>query len=139
LYAADGQRLRWIEENALDADHPYAPYLARHTVPTYGTIQAEDGSDLWYQILTPPDFDPARRYPAIIEVYGGPGVQRVTRSWQPLSSRLYLEAGYVVFRLDNRGSTNRSADFQTALDRNLGTVEVDDQFTGLQWLREQPF
>lgn len=139
LYAADGQRLRWIEENALDADHPYAPFVARHTVPTYGTIQAEDGSDIWYQVLTPPEFDPTRRYPAIIEVYGGPGVQRVTRGWQPLSSRLYLEAGYVVFRLDNRGSSNRSADFQTALDRNLGTVEVDDQYAGLEWLRSQSF
>jgi len=139
LYASDGGRLRWIEENALDADHPYAPFTARHTVPTYGTIQAEDGTDLWYQILTPPDFDPARRYPAIIEVYGGPGVQRVTRSWQSVASRLYLEAGYVVFRLDNRGSSNRSAAFQTALDRNLGTVEVDDQYAGLEWLRSQPF
>lgn len=139
LYDAGGERLRWIEENALDADHPYAPFVARHTVPTYGTIQAEDGSDLWYQILTPPDFDPTRQYPAIIEVYGGPGVQRVTRGWQSLASRLYLEAGYVVFRLDNRGSTNRSADFQTALDRNLGTVEVDDQYAGLEWLRSQPF
>jgi len=139
LYASDGGRLRWIEENALDANHPYAPFTARHTVPTYGTIQAEDGTDLWYQILTPPDFDPARRYPAIIEVYGGPGVQRVTRSWQSVASRLYLEAGYVVFRLDNRGSSNRSADFQTALDRRLGTVEVDDQYAGLEWLRSQPF
>lgn len=139
LYAPDGGRLRWIEENALNADHPYAPFVARHTVPTYGTIQAEDGTDLWYQILTPPDFDPARRYPAIVEVYGGPGVQRVTRSWQSVASRLFLEAGYVVFRLDNRGSSNRSADFQTALDRNLGTVEVDDQFAGLTWLRSQPY
>lgn len=139
LYAAGGERLRWIEQNALDATHPYAPFVDRHTVPTYGTIQAEDGSELWYQIMTPPDFDPARRYPAIIEVYGGPGVQRVTRTWQSLASRLYLEAGYVVFRLDNRGSSNRSADFQTALDRNLGTVEVDDQYTGLEWLRSQPF
>lgn len=139
LYAADGGRLRWIEENALDGDHPYAPFVARHTVPTYGTIQAEDGTDLHYQVLTPPHFDPARRYPAIIEVYGGPGVQRVTRSWQSLASRLYLEAGYVVFRLDNRGSSNRSAAFQTALDRRLGTVEVDDQYAGLQWLRAQPY
>lgn len=139
LYAAGGERLRWIEQNALDATHPYAPFVDRHTVPTYGTIQAEDGSELWYQIMTPPDFDPARRYPAIIEVYGGPGVQRVTRTWQSLASRLYLEAGYVVFRLDNRGSSNRSANFQTALDRNLGTVEVDDQYTGLEWLRSQPF
>ena len=139
LYSAEGERLRWIEENRLDGDHPYAPYLARHTVPTFGTIRAADGSELAYQVLTPPDFDPSRRYPAIIEVYGGPGVQRVMRNWQALSSRLYLEAGYVVFRLDNRGSSNRSADFQTALDRNLGTVEVEDQLTGLQWLRGQPY
>jgi len=139
LYAPDGGRLRWIEENALDADHPYVPFAARHTVPRYGHIQAEDGSDLWYQILTPPDFDPTHQYPAIIEVYGGPGVQRVTRSWQSLASRLYLEAGYVVFRLDNRGSSNRSATFQTALDRHLGTVEVDDQYAGLRFLRTQPY
>ncbi|WP_029087587.1 S9 family peptidase [Brevundimonas aveniformis] len=139
LYDAGGERLRWLEANALDESHPYWPYVGRHTTPTYGTIRAEDGSDLWYQILTPPDFDPTHRYPAIIEVYGGPGVQRVTRTWQSLASRLYLEAGYVVFRLDNRGSSNRSAGFQTALDRHLGTVEVDDQLTGLEWLRSQPF
>ena len=139
LYSAEGERLRWIEENRLDGDHPYAPFLGRHTVPTYGMLRAEDGSELAYQVLTPPGFDPARRYPAIIEVYGGPGVQRVKSDWQSLASRLYLEAGYVVFRLDNRGSTNRSADFQTALDRALGTVEVEDQLVGLNWLRSQPY
>ncbi len=139
LYGADGERLRWIEANPLDSTHPYYPYMARHTVPRYGTIQTPNGTDLWYQILTPPDFDPTRQYPAIIEVYGGPGVQRVMRNWQSLASRLYLEAGYVVFRLDNRGSSNRSADFQTALDRNLGTVEVDDQYAGLRFLRNQPY
>ncbi len=139
LYDVDGRRLHWIEENALGAGHPFAPYAARYPAPEFGVLKAADGQDLHYLLLRPVGFDPARKYPAIVEVYGGPGVQSVTRSWRSMSEKLYLEAGYVLFQLDNRGSANRPMAFEGAIFHRMGSVEVDDQVTGIDWLRAQPF
>lgn len=139
LYGAAGERLRWIEENPLDAGHPFFPYARRYPAPEFGVLKAADGQDLHYVVHKPVGFDPGRKYPAIVEVYGGPGVQTVTRQWGAPADKLYLEAGYVVFQLDNRGSSNRDVKFQAAIARRLGSVEVDDQLVGLEWLRAQPF
>ena len=139
LYDVSGRRQRWIEENRLDGTHPFASYAGRYPTAEFGTLTADDGQTLHYILQKPVGFDPARKYPAIVEVYGGPGVQTVTRAWRAPSEKLYLEAGYVLFQLDNRGSSNRDVRFQKAIDRRLGSVEVDDQVTGLQWLRRQPF
>ncbi len=139
LYRADGSLITWIEENVLDAGHPYAPYLDRHTLPEYGTLAAEDGQTLYYSIQTPPDFDPGRRYPAIVEVYGGPHVQRVTRNWESLSDQYLTQQGYIVFRLDNRGSYNRGKAFEDVIHRRTGGPEVRDQLVGVEWLKSQPF
>jgi len=139
LYDAEGRRLRWIEQNALDATHPFHPFDGRYPAPEFGTLKAEDGQDLHYILQKPVDFDPARKYPAIVEVYGGPGVQSVTRAWRNPSEKLFLEAGYVLFQLDNRGSSNRPVRFEAPIARRLGSVEVDDQVTGLNWLRAQAF
>jgi dipeptidyl-peptidase-4 len=139
LYDTAGRRLRWIEENALDEHHPFHPFADRYPPPEFGVLKAEDGQDLHYILQTPVGFDPSRRYPAIVEVYGGPGVQTVTRAWRSPAEKLYLEAGYVLFQLDNRGSANRPVRFEAAIARRLGSVEVDDQVEGLTWLRAQPF
>jgi dipeptidyl-peptidase-4 len=139
LYDVAGNRLRWIEHNLLDQSHPFHPYKDRYPPIEFGVLQASDGQDLHYALLKPVGFDPARRYPVIVEVYGGPHVQTVTRSWRNPSERLYLESGYVLFQLDNRGSANREASFQNAIAGRLGSVEVDDQVVGLNWLREQAF
>jgi dipeptidyl-peptidase-4 len=139
LYDVTGKRLRWIEENPLDASHPFHPYADRYPDPEFGVLKAADGQDLHYILLKPVGFDPARRYPAIVEVYGGPGVQGVTRAWRNPAEKLYSEAGYVLFQLDNRGSSNRPQRFEAAIARRLGSVEVDDQVTGLDWLRARPF
>jgi dipeptidyl-peptidase 4 len=139
LYAADGSFVRWIEENKLDAHHPYAPYLADRRVPEYGTLNADDGTVLHYALTTPTGFDPKKRYPAIVEVYGGPGVQTVRREWGAATDQLLAEDGYVLFRLDNRGSDNRSVAFKTAVDRKLGTIEVHDQLMGLKFLKSLPY
>ncbi len=139
LYSADGKLVRWIEENKLAEGHAYWPYASTLPVPEYGSLKAADGSALYYEILKPIGFDPAKKYPAIVSVYGGPHAQRVTKSWHSPSERTYLEAGYVVFKLDNRGSGNRSAAFKRALDRNLGTVEVDDQLQGAKFLQSLPY
>lgn len=139
LYKADGTLITWIEENALNADHPYAPYLADHTVPEYGTLTAEDGQTLYYSIQLPPNFDTSKKYPALVEVYGGPHVQTVTRNWERLSDQFYSREGYVVFRLDNRGSSNRGKKFEDVIYRQTGGPEVRDQLLGVEWLKSQPF
>ena len=139
LYSADGKRVRWIEENRLAEGHPYWPYASTLPVPEYGSLKATDGETLYYEILKPQNFDASKKYPAIVAVYGGPHAQQVKRTWQSVSERTYLEAGYVIFRLDNRGSGNRSAKFQRALDRHLGTVEVEDQLLGAKFLAGLPY
>jgi dipeptidyl-peptidase-4 len=139
LYAPDGKRVRWIEENKLAEGHPYWPYASTLPVPEYGSLKAADGETLYYEILKPQGFDASKTYPAIVAVYGGPHAQQVKKTWQSASERTYLEAGYVVFRLDNRGSGNRSAKFMRALDRRLGTVEVDDQLVGANYLKTLPY
>lgn len=139
LYDASGRRVRWIEENQLAEGHPYWPYAATLPVPEFGTLQAADGEVLHYEILKPVGFDPGKKYPAIVSVYGGPHAQTVSKSWQKVGERPYLEDGYVIFKLDNRGSGNRSARFKRALDRRMGTVEVDDQLVGANFLKTLPY
>ncbi len=135
----EGQLIAWIEENKLDETHPYAPYLENHTVPEYRTMTAGDGQTLYYSIQLPPDFDPGKKYPALVEVYGGPGAQTVTRNWERLSDQFYSREGYIVFRLDNRGMANRGNKFEDVIYRQTGGPEVRDQLVGVEWLKSQPF
>ena len=131
--------ITWIEENALDETHPYAPYLENHTVPEYGTLTAEDGQTLYYSIQLPPDFNASKTYPALVEIYGGPHVQTVNRNWERLSDQFYSREGYVVFRIDNRGMANRGKRFEDAIYRQMGIPEVRDVLVGVDWLKSQPF
>ena len=62
-------------------DHPYAPYLSEHLPTEFGTLKASDGQTLYYQIIKPRDLAPGKRYPVVVDVYGGPGVQRVASAW----------------------------------------------------------
>jgi len=104
-----------------------------------------DGQTLHYQMIRPRVLELGKRHPVIVDVYGGPGYQRVRRAWGgfPRSNegffRQYLaQHGYVVFTLDNRGSGFRGDAFEAALHRRLGSVEVEDQVRGVDWLRTQP-
>ena len=139
LYDLSGKRLHWIEENRLGADHPFAPYVGRYPAAEFGVLKAADGQDLHYVLQRPVGFDPAKRYPVIVQVYGGPHAQMVTRAWRSVNEKLYLEAGYILFQLDNRGSGNRALKFEAPIYKAMGSVEVDDQVTGIEWLRRQPF
>ncbi|MEL6568770.1 MAG: S9 family peptidase [Pseudomonadota bacterium] len=139
LYRADGSLIAWIEENALDEAHPYFSYLENHTVPEYGTLTAEDGQTLYYSIQTPPDFDPAETYPVLVNVYGGPGVQTVDRDWERMDDQFYTRQGYIVFRLDNRGTANRGKAFEDVIYRQTGGPEVRDQLLGVEWLKSRDF
>ncbi|MEA3141953.1 MAG: dipeptidyl-peptidase 4 [Gammaproteobacteria bacterium] len=140
LRADDGSLKAWLLENRLDAHHPDAPYLADNAVPEIGTLTAADGQTLYYKLFKPLHFDPAKRYPAILDVYGGPGVQRVNNDWQGSSfTQILTRAGFVVFTLDNRGTAHRGTAFQAPIHDKLGDVEVADQVLGTRWLGSQSF
>ncbi len=136
----DGTLRSWMLENRLDAKHPDAPYLADNSIPEVGTLTAADGQTLYYQLSKPLHFDPAKRYPAIVDVYGGPGVQRVIDNWHGATfTQILTRAGYVVFTLDNRGSAHRGNAFQNPIHDRMGDVEVTDQVQGARWLGSQSF
>jgi dipeptidyl-peptidase-4 len=140
LHSSDGKLLNYLLENALDEQHPDAPYLAENAVPEFGTLTATDGQPLHYRLFKPVRFDPARRYPTIVDVYGGPGVQRVLDNWTGSSfTQILTRAGYVVFQLDNRGTAFRGTAFQSPIHGRLGEVEVADQVLGARWLASQPY
>ena len=136
--SAEGQHLFWLKENRLDADHPSAPFLASHVVPEYGTIEAEDGTPLYYRVMKP-DLAPGEKAPAIVRVYGGPHAQTVQKDWTGAFDQMLVDMGYVVFRLDNRGSWNRGTAFENPLYHAMGSVEVEDQATGTRWLAAQAY
>jgi dipeptidyl-peptidase-4 len=139
LRSTTGKRPTVLVANTLDARHPYAPYLAAHRSPEFGTLRAADGQVMHWSMVKPPGFDPARRYPVIVEVYGGPGVQRVQRAWGGYFKQVLAQQGFIVFQLDNRGSGSRGTAFEAALHRRMGTVEVEDQVRGVEYLRSLPF
>ncbi|MBA3928555.1 MAG: S9 family peptidase [Xanthomonas sp.] len=145
LFKADGTKLATLLQNeAADAGHPYAKYLAAHQPTTFGTLTAADGSTpLHYSLIKPAGFDPKKKYPVVVFVYGGPAAQTVTRAWPGRSDAFFnqylAQQGYVVFSLDNRGTPRRGAAFGGALYGKQGTVEVDDQLRGVEWLKSQSF
>jgi dipeptidyl-peptidase-4 len=140
LHAADGTLKSWLLENRLDSQHPDAPYLRDNSIAEVGTLSAADGQTLYYQLFKPLHFDPAKRYPAIVDVYGGPGVQRVINNWHGNSfTQILTRAGYLVFTLDNRGSAHRGTAFQNPIHDRMGDVEVADQVQGARWLGSQSF
>jgi dipeptidyl-peptidase-4 len=147
LFDARGRQRAVLEANALDAQHPYAPYAGSHITPEFGTLAAADGQALHYALFKPAGFDPARRYPAIVRYYGGPGRQFVRRDWTSgintgatdLLSQYWAQHGYVVFALDNRGTPRRGKVFEDPLFRSMGSVDVADQRIGLEWLAAQPW
>ena len=119
------------------APDPWAGY----TVPEYrcGTIKAaDDSTDLYYRMVMPVDFDPTKKYPTVVYVYGGPHAHNVDARWH-YSSRSWetymAQRGYLLFILDNRGSENRGREFEQATFRQLGQVEMQDQMRGVDFLR----
>jgi dipeptidyl-peptidase-4 len=140
LADASGKRLAWVQENALNAAHPYAPYLDSHVLPTFGSVNGPDGATLYYRMLSPQRV-PGKRYPVFFYVYGGPHGQQVTDAWYsqlPLHEAL-VDQGWIVFTIDNRGTNRRGTKFENAVYRTMGDAEVADQLAGVEWLKRQPF
>lgn len=133
-----GQRIAWVAENRLDADHPYTPYLPGHRPAQFGAIAADDGTPLHWEMVTP-DMEAGKRYPVYFYHYGGPGVQVVGKGWDGALRQAIVDRGYIWFAIDNRGSANRGVAFEQPLYRALGTVEVQDQKRGAEYLKTLPF
>jgi dipeptidyl-peptidase 4 len=141
LHRADGRLLQALVPNTLDATHPWAPYLPDQAPTTFGTLKAADGQLLHYSITRPKVLEPGRRYPVIVDVYGGHGVQNVMNTWAGTWKNFHqvlARDGYIVFSLDNRGSGARGVRFESALHLQLGSVEVEDQVAGVDFLRTLP-
>jgi dipeptidyl-peptidase-4 len=107
-----------------------------------GNIKGKDGSALYYRMIKPADFDPNKKYPVLVYVYGGPHAQMVTNSWLA-GANLWMHwlanQGYIVFTLDNRGSGERGFAFESQIHRQLGTLEMEDQLTGVDYLKSLPY
>jgi dipeptidyl-peptidase-4 len=125
----------------LDAEDPWKDY--QQPIFTSGYITAADGkTDLYYRMVKPHDFDPNKKYPTVVYVYGGPHAHLVDASWQYASRtwETYMaQKGYIVFILDNRGSENRGRDFEQATFHQLGQIEMQDQMKGVDFLSKQPY
>lgn len=127
--------------NLLSAPDPWTAY----DVPQIkvGTIKAADGvTDLYYRLILPTNFDSAKKYPAVVYVYGGPHAHNIdaTRNWGARGWEIWMaQQGYVMFCLDNRGSENRGLAFEQATFRNLGVEEMRDQIKGVEYLKSLPY
>lgn len=128
-------------ENLLTAEDPWKEYNTPEI--TSGSIKAADGTtDLYYRMVKPVDFDPNKKYPTVIYVYGGPHAHNVeasrnyyTRGWE-----IYMaQKGYLLFILDNRGSEHRGLEFENVTFRHLGTEEMKDQMEGVKYLKSLPY
>lgn len=138
VWLADGagKQLAWLVENRLDASHPYAPYLAAHVVPEFGTMKAADGQLMDWRLLKPKGAGP---FPVLMQVYGGPHAQNVHKRFPAPIEQYLVRQGWAVFQLDNRGSNNRGKAFEDPINRAMGTVEVADQLQALAWIKQQPW
>ena len=108
-----------------------------------GKIKAADGkTDLYYRLVKPVGFDPAKKYPTVVYVYGGPHAHNVEAAWNYLARpwEIYMaQRGYVIFVVDNRGSENRGFEFESCTHRHLGDIEMQDQLEGVKFLKSLPY
>ena len=141
LFRNDGTLIATLIDNQLaDTKHPYATFKDAHRPIEFGTLVAADGkTELHYSVIKPSGFDPGKKYPVVVNVYGGPAAQMVKRNWSPDFNQYLAQHGYVVFAVDNRGTPRRGAAFGGALYGKQGTVEVADQLQGVKWLKSQPW
>ena len=128
-------------KNWLAAKDPWAGYSVLEY--SSGSLKADDGTtDLYWRMVKPVGFDPSKKYPTVVYVYGGPHAHNVDASWHygSRSWETYMaQKGYLLFIIDNRGSENRGKAFEQATFRQLGQVEMRDQMQGVKYLKTLPF
>ncbi len=124
----------------LKAEDPLKEYNIGTT--SLFTIDAEDGTPMYCRMIKPNDFNKKKKYPVLVYVYGGPNVQLLTNSWlarAPLWMHYMANKGYIIFTCESRGSYNRGLEFEQLTFRNLGTLELQDQLTGVNYLHSLSF
>ena len=137
LCASDGK----ILNNLLTADDPTLDYA--YTEISLGTVRSADGQyDNYYRLIKPKDFDPSKKYPVIVYVYGGPHSQMVQNTYLAQLRRweMYMaQRGYLVYVQDNRGTENRGIAFEQAIHGQCGQAEMADQIEGVKMLMDLPY
>ena len=137
LCTSDGKIVR----NLLTAEDPTLGYA--YTEISLGTVKSADGKyDNYYRMVKPKDFDPSKKYPVIVYVYGGPHSQMVQNTYQALLRRweMYMaQRGYLVYVQDNRGTENRGLAFEQAIHGQCGQAEMADQMEGVKMLMDLPY
>ena len=134
---ADGSSIAMLNENRV------AELAEYHLSPMeFAKVKSRDGVELNAWIIKPPNFDPTKKYPVLVYTYGGPGVQVVMNAWGGstyLWHQLMAQKGFIIFSLDNRGSTGRGHVFEEPIRFHLGAQELADQKDGVAWLKAQPY
>ena len=127
--------------NLLTAQNPISDYGFCEI--SLGTVKSADGKyDNYYRLIKPRDFDPSKKYPVILYVYGGPHSQMVRNTWLGELRRweMYMaQRGYIVYVQDNRGTLNRGAEFEKAIHGQCGQAEMADQMEGIRMLLDLPY
>lgn len=128
-------------QSLLKADNPLKDLDIAY--PELFTIKSADGNDdLWCRMFTPTNLDKSKKYPVLVYVYNGPGVQLIRNTWMaaaPLWMAWMADQGYIVFSVDGRGSANVGREFEQAIFGELGTVEIADQLAGVDYLKSLPY
>ena len=106
------------------------------------TIKNVEGTDLHCRMFKPVNFDSTKKYPVIVYLYNGPHSQMVTNTWMAGGELWYqymAQKGFIVFTLDGRGTNYRGKAFEQAIHRNVGTKEMEDQISGVNYLKSLPY
>ncbi len=137
IMTTDGNPVR----NLVTAEDPLKAYKTGEVL--FGTVKSADGKyDNWYRLFLPTDFDPAKKYPVVLYVYGGPHSQMVQNTWLGqvrMWEMLMAQKGYIIYVQDNRGTQNRGAEYEKAIHRHCGQNEMADQMVGVNMLKSLPF
>ena len=137
LYNANGSRVAALAENKVAELDAY-----RMSPVEFFTVPGADGTVLHASLIKPRGFDPSRKYPVLVYLYGGPHVQLVRDVWQGtnfLWNQMMAQRGFIIFTVDNRGSAGRGHAFESAILRHFGEAELADQLAGVNWLKRQPY
>lgn len=137
LYRMNGERAAVINKDAVSD-------LGRYHLSTveFLTVSGDDGIQLNAELIRPRDFNDKKKYPVLIDVYGGPQDQHVRNDWgysDFLWDEMMAEKGYAIFSLDNRGSWGRGHLFEIPIYHHFGKVELEDQLAGVKYLKTLPW
>ena len=131
LYDGEGKQVRVLKEANRELLDKYE--ILKSEIHTF---KGSDGTEFYARLVKPVNFDVSRKYPVIVQVYGGPGAQSIVNRWAGGISleQVLAHKGFIIWQMDNRGATGRGHAFETPVYRRLGKVEVEDQKQGVKYL-----